>query len=59
LLTRGIIFSSITDQSNSNVTYTVNLSGTQNNTVQGADTAVYVPSGTTTGQFSVNGTLLP
>ena len=59
LLTQGIVFSSVTDQTNSNVTYLVNLSGTQNNTVQGADTPFYVPAGTTTGQISVNGTLMP
>jgi hypothetical protein len=59
LLTQGIVFSSVTDPTNANVTYTVNLSGTQNNTVQGADTPFYVPSGTTTGQISVNGTLMP
>ncbi len=59
LLTQGIVFSSVTDQTNANVTYQVNLSGTQNNTVQGADTPFYVPAGTTAGQISVNGTLMP
>lgn len=59
LLTQGIVFTGVTDQTNSNVTYTVNLSGTQNNTVQGADTPFYAPTGTTSGQISVNGTLMP
>jgi hypothetical protein len=59
LLSQGIIFSSVTDQVNASVTTLVNLSGTANNTVQGADTPFYVPTGTTTGQISINGTLMP
>jgi hypothetical protein len=59
LLTQGIVFSNVTDQINSNVSYLVNLSGTQDNTVQGADTPFYIPTGTATGQISINGTLMP
>jgi hypothetical protein len=59
LLTQGIIFTSVTDQVNSGVTTMVNLSGTQNNVIQGAQTPFFVPTGTTTGQIEVNGTLMP
>lgn len=59
LLTQGIVFSNVTDQTSGSVTTLLNLSGTGNNTIQGADTPFYVPSGTTTGQISVNGTLMP
>ena len=50
---------SVTDQTTSNVTTLLNLAGSQNNTVQGADTPFYAPTGTSTGQISVNGTLMP
>ena len=59
LLTQGIVFSNVTDATSSNVTTLLNIAGTQNNTIQGADTPFYAPSGTTTGQISVNGTLMP
>jgi hypothetical protein len=59
LLTQGIIFTSVTDQTTSNVTTLLNLAGSQNNTVQGADTPFYAPTGTSTGQISINGTLMP
>lgn len=59
LLTQGIVFSSVTDQTSGSVTTLLNLSGTQNNTIQGADTPFYVPSGTTTGQIAINGSLMP
>jgi Right handed beta helix region len=59
LLTQGIVFTSVTDQTTSNVTTLLNLGGTQNNTIQGADTPFYVPTGTTSGQISINGTLMP
>lgn len=48
LLTQGIVFTSVTDQVNSGVTTMVNLAGTQNNVIQGAQTPFFVPTGTTT-----------
>ncbi len=59
LLTQGVVFSNVTDQTTSNVTTLLNLAGTSNNAIQGADTPFYVPTGTTSGQVSVNGTLMP
>jgi hypothetical protein len=59
LLTQGVVFSSVTDQTSGSVTTLLNLSGSQNNTIQGADTPFYVPSGTTTGQIAINGSLMP
>ena len=59
LLTQGIVFSNVTDQTSGSVTTLLNLSGTQNNTIQGASTPFYVPSGTTTGEITVNGTTMP
>ena len=59
LLTQGIVFTSVTDQINSGVTTMVNLAGTQNNVIQGAQTTFFVPTGTTTGQILINGTLMP
>jgi hypothetical protein len=59
LLTQGIVFTSVTDQVNSGVTTMVNLAGTQNNVIQGAQTPFFVPTGTTTGQILINGTLMP
>jgi hypothetical protein len=55
----GIIFSSVTDPTVSNMTYTVNLAGSQNNVIQGANTPFSVPAGTTTGGILVNGTVVP
>ena len=55
----GIIFSSVTDPVVNNTTYTVNLAGSQNNVIQGADTPFAVPAGTTTGGILVNGTVVP
>ena len=55
----GIIFSSVTDPAVSGMTYTAGLSGTQNNVISGADTPFSVPSGTTSGGFLVNGTVVP
>ncbi len=59
LLTQGIVFSNVTDQTSGSATTLLNLSGTQNNTIQGASTPFYVPSGTTTGEITVNGTTMP
>jgi hypothetical protein len=55
----GIIFSSVTDPTISNMTYTLNLAGSQNNVIQGADTPFSVPAGTTTGGIVVNGAVVP
>ena len=55
----GIIFSSVTDPTVSNMTYTVNLAGSQNTVIQGANTPFFVPAGTTTGGILVNGTVVP
>lgn len=55
----GMIFSSVTDPVVSGMTYSVGLSSTQNNTIQGADTPFSVPAGTTTGGIEVNGTVVP
>jgi hypothetical protein len=59
LVDRGIIFSSVTDPTISNVTYVPTLVGTQSNTIQGAVIPFSVPGGTTTGTILVNGTLMP
>ncbi len=59
LLNRGIIFSNVTDTSSGSQTFFVNLSGSQNNVIQGADTPFFVPVGTTTGHILVNGALVP
>ena len=59
LLTQGIVFTSVTDQINSGVTTMVNLAGTQNNVIQGAETPFFVPTGTTTGEILINGSLMP
>jgi Right handed beta helix region len=55
----GIIFSSVTDPVVSGVTYSPILSGTQNNVISGASTPFSIPSGTTSGGFLVNGTVVP
>ena len=54
----GIIFSSVTAPVVSGMTYTVNLSGTTNNVIQGATTAFSAPAGTS-GTILVNGTVVP
>lgn len=51
LLDRGIIFSSVTD--------TINLFGTNDNIIAGADTAFFAPAGTTVGGILINGSRLP
>jgi len=53
------VFSNVTDQTSGSATTLLNLSGTQNNTIQGASTPFYVPSGTTTGEITVNGATMP
>jgi hypothetical protein len=50
----GIIFTSVTDPTVSNMTYTLNLAGSQNNVIQGADTPFSVPGETTTGGIVVS-----
>jgi Right handed beta helix region len=59
LLTQGIVFSSVTDQTTSNVTTLMNLAGTTNNVIQGADTPFFVPTGTSNGEITINGSLMP
>ncbi len=54
----GIIFSSVTAPVVSGMTYTVDLSGTTNNVIQGATTAFSAPAGTS-GTILVNGTVVP
>jgi hypothetical protein len=54
----GIIFSSVTAPVVSGMTYSVNLSGTTNNVIQGATTAFSAPAGTV-GTILVNGTEVP
>ena len=56
---RGIIFTSVTDPVVSGMTYQVNLTGTQNNTVTGTATPFSVPASTTTGGILVNGAVVP
>jgi hypothetical protein len=48
---RGFIFSSITN--------TIQLSGTNDNRVYNAATPDFIPFGTTTGGFFVNGSIVP
>jgi hypothetical protein len=56
---RGIIFTSVTDPVVSGMTYQVNLTGTQNNSVTGTATPFSVPASTTTGAILVNGVFVP
>ena len=59
LLTRGIIFSNVTDTTAGSVTYLMTLSGSNNNIITGANTPFFVPTGTSSGQIFVNGSLVP
>jgi len=62
LLDRGIIFSNVVDTTAGSTILGVSLSGTNANVIQGlqsGDTAFFVPSGTTSGQITVNGTPMP
>jgi hypothetical protein len=56
---RGIIFTSVTDPVVGSMTYKVNLTGTQNNSVSGTATPFAVPASTTTGSILVNGVSVP
>jgi hypothetical protein len=56
---RGIIFTSVTDPVVGSMTFKVNLSGSQNNSVTGTATPFSVPAGTTTGSILVNGVAVP
>jgi hypothetical protein len=56
---RGIIFTSVTDPVVGSMTYLVNLTGTQNNSVTGTATPFSVPASTTTGSILVNGVPVP
>jgi len=56
---RGIIFTSVTDPVVGSMTYLVNLTGTQNNSVTGTATPFSVPASTTTGTILVNGVPVP
>jgi hypothetical protein len=49
----------VTDPVVSGMTYQVNLTGTQNNTVTGTATPFSVPASTTTGGILVNGAVVP
>ncbi len=56
---RGIIFTSVTDPVVSGMTYQVNLTGSQNNSVTGTATPFSVPASTTIGGILVNGAVVP
>jgi hypothetical protein len=62
LIAQGIVFSNVVVTTTGSQANSLTLSGTEGNTVQGAatgDTIFFVPSGTTTGTISVNGTTVP
>jgi hypothetical protein len=49
----------VTDPVVGSVTYKLNLTGTQNNSVTGTATPFSVPASTTTGGILVNGVVVP
>jgi hypothetical protein len=58
-LTSGIIISNVTGTTVNSQNYFLDLSSSSNNTITGASTIFYVPTNTTSGELSINGSPMP
>ncbi len=58
-LTSGVIFSNVTNTTQGSQSFFLNLSSAANNTISGANTTFFVPTGTTSGELLINGSPMP
>ncbi len=58
-LTSGILFSNVTNTTQGSQSFFLNLSSSANNTISGANTLFFSPTGATTGEVLINGSPMP